>query len=31
METEATFIERVRALGAVSVNTQPVNFMCLGA
>lgn len=31
MKTEATFIDRVRALEAVSVNTQPVNFRCLGA
>lgn len=31
MKTEATFIDRARALKAISVNTQPVNFTCLGA
>jgi len=30
MKTEAIFIDRVRALKAISVNTQPVNFTCLG-
>lgn len=30
MKTEAIFIDRVRALKAVSVNTQAVNSTCKG-